>query len=211
MLKDEFYHDLIDSLAAALDAKDFYTAGHSTRVGDMSYKLGKHLKLDEGKLEILHIAAHLHDIGKIGIPDRILNKRGKLTDTEWNKMKEHCSIGYNILSKSKSLSYIAEIVLHHHEKFNGTGYPSCFKGYNIPFESRIIAVCDSIDAMKSIRPYKKVMNDTECINELIRNSSIMYDPDIISCLLLNWKDIVIDTYTNYNNSNKCILDSSFMH
>ena len=80
MLENDFYHDLIDSLAAALDAKDYYTAGHSTRVGDMSYLLGKFLNLDSRKLEILHIAGHLHDIGKIGIPDSILNKSGKLTN-----------------------------------------------------------------------------------------------------------------------------------
>ncbi|WP_294406814.1 HD-GYP domain-containing protein [uncultured Clostridium sp.] len=197
MLQNEFYHDLIDSLAAALDAKDMYTAGHSTRVGDMSYKLGECLKLDPLKLQMLHIAAHLHDIGKIGIPDNILNKHGKLTDNEWEIMKNHCTIGYNILSKSKSLSYIVQIVLHHHERYDGHGYPLHKKGSDIPYESRIIAVCDSIDAMKSKRPYKNfVMNDIQCRNELIRNSSIMYDPEVVNCVLINWNHIVCDTYSS---------------
>jgi len=208
MLKNDFYHDLIASLAAALDAKDYYTSGHSTRVGDMSYNLGKFLNLDSNKLEILHIAAHLHDIGKIGIPDKILNKKGTLTDEEWCIMKSHCAIGYNILSKSQSLLYIAKIVLHHHEKFNGTGYPSGLKSEDIPYESRIIAVCDSIDAMKSIRPYKKVMNDKECINELIINKSIMYDPKIVDCLLEHWNDIVTVIYENKLN---CFCNSIFFN
>lgn len=197
MIQNEFYHDLIESLAAALDAKDIYTAGHSTRVGDMSYKLGTYLKLGPARLEILHIAAHLHDIGKIGIPDRILNKRGKLTDDEWAVMKEHCSIGYNILSKSKSLAYISKIVLHHHERYDGKGYPLHKKDIEIPYESRIIAVCDSIDAMKSKRPYKPVMNDDQCRKELMNNSLIMYDPQIIECVLANWDDIVTDTYKDF--------------
>lgn len=200
MVENNFYHDLIDSLAAALDAKDYSTAGHSTRVGDMSYKLGKFLNLSPQKLEVLHIAAHLHDIGKIGIPDSILNKNGKLINEEWNTMKKHSDIGYNILRKSQNLSYISKIVLHHHEKFDGTGYPSCLKSNDIPFESRIIAVCDSIDAMKSERSYKKVMNDKECIDELIKNKYIMYDPEIIDLLLCHWDDIVTDTYNKYNMS-----------
>ncbi|HCW52213.1 MAG TPA: phosphohydrolase [Clostridium sp.] len=196
MIENNFYHDLIDSLTAALVAKDYYTAGHSTRVGDMSYKLGKFLNLDSQRLEILHIAGHLHDIGKIGIPDNILHKKGKLTNEEWNIMKKHSSIGYNILRKSQSLSYISKIVLHHHEKFDGTGYPSSLKGKDIPYESRIIAACDSIDAMKSIRPYKRIMTDDECIQELVKNKSIMYDPEIIDCLLYHWDDIVTITYAN---------------
>ena len=200
MLEKEFYHDLIESLAAALDAKDLYTAGHSTRVGDMSHKLGMYLKLDDRKLEILHIAAHLHDIGKIGIPDKILNKTGKLTDDEWEIMKQHSSIGFNILSKSKSLSYISKIVLHHHERYDGKGYPMHIKSNDIPYESRIIAVCDSIDAMKSKRTYKNTMSDCQCKTELINNSNLMYDPEIIECVLLHWDDIVTDTYNNFQSS-----------
>ena len=202
MLDKEFYHDLIDSLAAALDAKDIYTAGHSTRVGDMSYKLGMRLKLDGKKLEILHIAAHLHDIGKIGIPDRILNKTGKLTDEGWEIMKQHSSIGFTILSKSKSLSYISKIVLHHHERYDGNGYPMHIKSNDIPYESRIIAVCDSIDAMKSKRTYKNTMTDSQCKTELINNSALMYDPEIIQCVLSHWDYIVSDTYNDFDSHRK---------
>lgn len=191
-LNNESYHDIIDVISAALDAKDFYTAGHSTRVGDMCYKLGSCLGMTPNQLEILHIAGHLHDIGKIGIPDHILNKQGSLTEEEYNIMKTHSIIGYNILNKSKNLSYIAKIILHHHERYDGTGYPHHLKGKDIPLESRIIALCDSIDAMKSNRSYRSQMSDSECKKEIIINLSIMYDPEIASCLLDNWNKIILD-------------------
>ena len=137
---DIIYHDIIDCLTAALDAKDIYTAGHSTRVADTSCALGSLLGLKERDLECLHIAAHLHDIGKIGVPDHIIHKNGRLTENEWILMKEHSLIGYNILEKADSLKSIAQIILHHHENYDGSGYPQKLKGEEIPFNSRVIAV-----------------------------------------------------------------------
>ncbi len=188
------YHDIIESMAAALDAKDIYTAGHSTRVGNMAYKLGAFLGMTEEELEILHIAGHLHDIGKIGVPDSVLNKRGKLDSSEWELMKKHPRIGYNILSKVKSLDEISNIVLHHHERWDGKGYPDGLCKEEIPMSSRIIAVCDSIDAMRSDRLYRKLISDNECLQEIIKNKEIMYDKNIVNCIVKNWNEIVVEQY-----------------
>ncbi|AJH01537.1 MULTISPECIES: HD-GYP domain-containing protein [Clostridium] len=189
LFSSEVYHDIIESMVAALDAKDIYTAGHSTRVGNMANKLGMYLGIQNEELEILHIAGHLHDIGKIGVPDSVLNKRGKLDLQEWELMKKHPEIGYKILSKVKSLDIISKIVLHHHERWDGRGYPNGLCKEEIPLGSRIIAVCDSIDAMKSNRPYRKLISDEECKNEIIKNKGIMYDPEIVDCIIKNWGEI----------------------
>ncbi|AGF57654.1 HD-GYP domain-containing protein (c-di-GMP phosphodiesterase class II) [Clostridium saccharoperbutylacetonicum] len=195
MLNQEMYHDIIEALAAALDAKDVYTAGHSTRVGNMAYELGKKLKLDDYTLQMIHIAGHLHDIGKIGVPDNVLNKKGKLDEHEWMQMKMHSEIGYNILKNTNSLKEIARIVLYHHEKWNGTGYPSKLSKNEIPLGSRIITLCDSIDAMRSKRPYKQVISNIDCYNEILKNKEIMYDPKITDCLIENWNVIVTPQYS----------------
>ncbi|WP_160691740.1 HD-GYP domain-containing protein [Clostridium sp. C2-6-12] len=191
----ELYHDIIESLAAALDAKDVYTSGHSTRVGNMAYDLGIKLGIDEHNLHMIHIAGHLHDIGKIGVPDNILKKEGKLNSEEWKLMQSHSEIGYNILKKANSLRDISHIVLYHHEKWNGTGYPRGLKNEEIPIGSRIIALCDSIDAMRSNRPYRKIVSNNECYMEIIKNKGIMYDPEITDCLIDNWNNIVLPHYS----------------
>jgi putative nucleotidyltransferase with HDIG domain len=189
----EMYHDIIESLAAALDAKDVYTAGHSTQVGNMAFHLAKKLLIDDYTLQMVHIAGHLHDIGKIGVPDNILNKKGKLNFDEWELMKKHPEIGCNILKKTSSLKEISSIVLHHHEKWNGTGYPYGLSKEEIPLGSRIIAICDSIDAMRSERAYKKVIGNAQCYNEIVTNKGIMYDPNITDCIIKNW-DIIVAPY-----------------
>lgn len=194
----EVYHDIIESMAAALDAKDIYTAGHSTRVGNMANKLGIYLGIKDDDLEVLHIAGHLHDIGKIGVPDNILNKNGRLDFEEWELMKKHPEIGYNILSKVKSLEDISYIVLHHHERWDGKGYPNGLCEEKIPLGARIIAVCDSIDAMQSDRPYRKLISDFECRQEIIKNTGIMYDPRIVDCIIENWNEIVVEYYKKTN-------------
>jgi putative nucleotidyltransferase with HDIG domain len=191
----EICHDIIESLAAALDAKDVYTSGHSTRVGNMAYDLGKLLQLNEHNLQMIHIAGHLHDIGKIGVPDNILNKRDKLSPSEWELMKNHSEIGFNILKKANSLKEISHIVLHHHEKWNGSGYPSGLTKEKIPLGSRILAVCDSIDAMRSNRPYRKIITNKDCYNEILTNKEIMYDPKITDCIIENWTNIVVPYYS----------------
>ena len=190
----DIYHDIIKSMVAALEAKDLYTSGHSTRVADMAYNLGKVLGMTKEELKFIHIAGDLHDIGKIGVPDNVLNKPGKLESDEWELMKKHCDIGYNILSKASTFKDISEIVLYHHERWDGKGYPKGLKEEEIPFASRILAVCDSIDAMKSDRPYRKSISDEICRNEISKNQGIMYDSKIAECMLENWDDIVNKLY-----------------
>lgn len=175
----ELYHDIIESLVTALEAKDIYTSGHSERVAAMSYALAKAFGIRGSELEDIHIAAHLHDIGKIGVPDRVLNKEGKLLPHEWEYIKMHPKTGFNILSKSKKLKAISKIVLYHHERWDGKGYPEGIAGTYIPLGSRVIAICDSIDAMTSDRPYRKAMSFEKCIAEIIINKGIMFDPVIV--------------------------------
>ena len=181
----EIYHDIIESLVAALEAKDNYTSGHSERVAFMAYKLSKGLGIKGVELEDIHIAAHLHDIGKIGVPDKILNKNRKLLPHEWEYIKMHPRIGFDILNKSKKLKYISKIVLYHHERWDGRGYPQGLSGIAIPLGSRIIAVCDSIDAMTYDRPYRKAMSFEECINEIISNVGLMFDPVVVQYIVDN--------------------------
>lgn len=190
----EFYHDIIDSMIIALESRDLYTAGHSERVSNMAYMMCELLGLDESSKEIIHIAAHLHDIGKIGIQDAILNKKEKLTDEEWTLLEKHSEIGYNILSKSKLLKEVAQIVLCHHERWDGKGYPNMLKDEAIPYGSRIIAICDSIDAMKIDRPYRKALDNDTCKEEIKKNIGIMYDPTLAQCTIENWDIILKDTY-----------------
>ncbi|AKN32156.1 phosphohydrolase [Clostridium carboxidivorans P7] len=185
----EIYHDIIESLVTALEAKDFYTRGHSERVAFMAYELSKKLGIEGNELENIHMAAHLHDIGKIGVPDDILNKNEKLSEDEWKHIKMHPKIGFDILNKSNKLKHIAKIVLHHHEKWNGCGYPNKLAKLEIPLGSRIIAVCDSIDAMTSIRPYRKTMDFEQCMEEIVINKNIMYDPVIVDFIENNIKFI----------------------
>lgn len=188
------YYDVVECLVAALAAKDRYTASHSKRVADTCYKLGSYLNLNYGDLELLHISAYLHDIGKIGLSDYIIHKKERLTNDEWKLIKEHPKIGYDILSKSQWLKPIAEIILYHHENYDGTGYPFKLKGNSINFISRIIAVCDSIDAMLTNRPYRKRLTYECCKQEIVRNKSRKYDPVIVDCLIRNWDSIIVNYY-----------------
>ena len=183
------YHEIIECIASALDAKDSYTAGHSQRVSDMSMKVCELIGLKQEDTEKIHIAAHLHDIGKIGIPDAVLNKQSKLNDEEWETMKKHPQIGAQILSKSHHLNELKGIVLHHHERYDGKGYPDGLKGEKIPLGSRVIAICDSIDAMSSSRSYRKAHDLQYCYDEIEKNKGIMYDPIIAEYVLLHWKEI----------------------
>lgn len=181
------FHDIIECLAAALEAKDLYTSGHSSRVGDMSYDLGRAMGLKGSELENLHIAAHLHDIGKMGISEVILNKKGKLLPHEFAQIKTHPEIGYKILAKSKGLQSIAEVVLHHHERWDGKGYPGGLREDKIPLGSRIIAVADSVDAITSIRPYRKAMSWEECREEILINKGLQFDPVAVEASEKQWE------------------------
>ncbi|ADY56972.1 metal dependent phosphohydrolase [Syntrophobotulus glycolicus DSM 8271] len=178
-IEKDALHDAIECLTTALEVSDSYTSGHSTRVADMTQDIARNLGMRGIRLKNIHLAAHLHDIGKLGIPEHILNKEEKLLPYEWEQIKRHPEIGYNILNKSKRLHQIAEIVLYHHERWDGRGYPEGIKQERIPVGSRIIAVADSIDAMTSQRPYREAMSWEECRKELMVNQGIQFDPIIV--------------------------------
>ncbi len=192
MTQTGVYHDLVAGIVAALEAKDHFTADHSLRVSDMTERACQLLGLTDGQTETIHLAAHVHDIGKIGVPDAVLQKPGALNDEEWQLIRRHPSIGAEILRKYDGLSEIADIVLHHHERWDGKGYPDGLARDGIPFGSRIIAVCDSIDAMMSQRSYRKSLSADDCRKEILANSGIMYDPDIVKVIRHEWNALTAD-------------------
>jgi putative nucleotidyltransferase with HDIG domain len=183
----EFFHDIIECLIAALEAKDAYTSGHSSRVADMTLDLAHTLELKGVDFEKVHIAAHLHDIGKVGIAENILNKPEKLLAHEWAQIQAHPVVGYNILSKSRRLYKIAKIVLHHHERWDGRGYPQGLQRNQIPLGSRIIAVADAVDAMTTDRPYRKPLSWEGCYNELRINKEKQFDPLVVEAAAQLWE------------------------
>jgi HD-GYP domain-containing protein (c-di-GMP phosphodiesterase class II) len=184
------YHDLISAIVAAMEARDRYTASHSRRVSDMSEAICRLLCLPGELTDKIHIAADLHDIGKLGITDSVLMREGPLNEDEWERMKQHPIIGYDILRKVTSFHDIAILVRHHHERWDGHGYPDGITGLDIPLGSRIIAIADSIDAMMSDRLYRKKMSPEACQNELARSCGIMYDPLIVELALAHWDSIM---------------------
>ena len=184
------FHEIIGCITSALEERDYYTEGHSQRVSDMVLALTKRMGFSKDEVMLFHFSAHLHDIGKIGIPDAILRKNGRLTDAEFAVIKQHPEIGARILRKSPAFAEIAEIVLHHHERFDGIGYPDGISGYNIPLGSRLIAVCDSIDAMMTTRSYRKAFSEQDCYEEIKRCSGTRYDPDVVDAVMTHWKELM---------------------
>jgi putative two-component system response regulator len=181
--KKEVFLQTIDALAYAIDAKDPYTHGHSRRVSLLSENLGRQLGLSESECEKIRIAAVLHDIGKIGIPESILQKPSRLTPEEFKIINTHPEIGHRILSTVAELSQVSHCILHHHERFDGNGYPSGLCGHEIPYPSRVIAVCDTYDAMTSDRVYRKGLGHAAAIEEIARCSGKQFDPDCVQKFL----------------------------
>lgn len=199
---NELYHEFVECISSALDARDPYTGDHSRRVSDTATLLAKMLGLSDDEIQEIHIAAHLHDIGKIGIPDSVLLKPGRPDDEEWKMMKRHPQIGADILAKSPRFSRISAIILHHHERYDGKGYPFGAKEQEIPLGSRIIAVCDSIDAMASARAYRKALPLDTVYEEIEKNIGLMYDPDVAKKLLDN-RSIIEEVYGHKELCGEC--------
>lgn len=170
---------LISSMQTTLYERSHETKEHSVRLAVLSKKIGEVLKLSQNKLDELELLAMLHDIGKIGIDDSILNKPGKLTDAEWEQMKRHPEIGYRIAASSPELVSIANYILSHHEHWDGLGYPRGLKGEDIPIQSRIVAVVDAYDAMTNDRPYRKRLSNEFALEEIKSNSGKQFDPKIV--------------------------------
>lgn len=181
--REDMLLSTITVLVNALEAKDKYTSGHSSEVESLTLEIAKELKLPEKEIFSIVIAATLHDIGKIGIPDQVLHKQDKLTEEEWSLIKEHPSIGAAIIAGIPSLQGIAQIVMHHHARWDGKGYPESISGTDIPIGARIIAVADSFQAMISDRPYRKGMPIIDALAEIKRCEGAQFDPDIVDAFL----------------------------
>jgi diguanylate cyclase (GGDEF)-like protein len=169
----------VKTFMKALEAKDYISEGHVTRMEKLAVRIGESLMLHQDQLDRLILLTKFHDIGKIGIPDRILKKPDKLTEDEWKVMKTHSAIGERISLESTEIKDIAPLILHHHEKWDGSGYPSGLKKENIPVECRILAIVDSFDAMTNDRPYSKARDEAEAIQEIVACSGTYYDPKMV--------------------------------
>ena len=177
------YLDTIRALAAAIDAKDPYTKGHSERVAETSIALAQELNLSGRDIENIEYTALLHDIGKIGIKDKILSKKSSLTDQEFDKIKEHTVMGAKIIEPVDFLKSSYKAIYHHHEKYDGKGYPDGIKSEDIPILARIIAVADAYDAMGSDRPYRKKLSKDKIMKELTEQSGKQFDPEVVKALI----------------------------
>jgi len=167
---------VICAMNQLLDLKDLNTGVHSTRLAEWAVRIGRDLGLDDECLRDLEAAAILHDIGKIGVPDAILRKPAKLTDEEYAVIKKHPEYGWAVLRAVPGFERVSLFVLHHHEAFNGTGYPAGLRGDEIPIGSRIVSVMDSFDAMVSSRPYRKGLPLDEAIRRLEADMGKQFDP-----------------------------------
>jgi len=166
-----------------LDLKDLNTGLHSTRLAEWGMRVGQELGLEESELKNLEVAALLHDIGKVGIPDAILRKPGRLDADEYALMKKHPEYGWAVLRMLPGFERAALDILHHHENFNGTGYPAGLKELEIPVVSRIVSVIDAFDAMVSSRPYRVGLPHEEAVRRLIESSGTQFDPAVVRCFI----------------------------
>ncbi len=173
----------VESLAAAVDAKDLYTGSHIDRVEAYARALIEILDPDLAEDEALLWGFRLHDVGKIGIPDRVLLKEGPLDDDEWDIMKRHPEIGAQIIAAAPFLQGARDVVLHHHERWDGRGYPFGLQGNGIPFSARAFTIIDAFDAMTSTRPYRKAMSVEQAIEEVVRNQGRQFDPEMVEAFL----------------------------
>lgn len=176
------YLETIQALASAIEAKDPYTKGHSERVAKLAVAIAEELKMDNDLISNLHYAALLHDIGKIGIPEPILNKPCKLSEEEFAKIKVHPELGANIVKKVDFLLQASFFIRYHHERLSGSGYPEGLKGEEIPLGAQIIAVADVFDALTTDRPYRKAMTVEEALMEIEQASGVDFRPDVVRAL-----------------------------
>ena len=196
----EMGNETILSIARTVDAKDSNTSQHSFRVSEYSVAIARRLNFSEEKCENLRKMALLHDIGKIGIPDAILNKPAKLTDEEYEIMKSHVIRGGEILKDFTMIENVQVGALYHHEKYDGTGYCHGLKGEEIPLEARIIGIADAFDAMTANRVYRKQLDINFVISELKRCSGTQFDPKLVEIMLSLIEDGTIDVQRLYEKS-----------
>lgn len=180
---EQMFEGMTQSLVSALDAKDAYTCGHSSRVSDLAVELALRLGFDDDGVNRIRMAGILHDIGKIGVEDSVLRKPGKLTAMEFEQIKQHPVLGYEILSGIRPFRKILPAVRHHHETWDGTGYPDGLVGEMIPRDAQILAVADAFDAMTSDRPYRKGMPLERVIEIFRQGRGTQWSSDVVDVLL----------------------------
>jgi putative nucleotidyltransferase with HDIG domain len=208
---NDVYEQLLLALGTALDLRDSRTAGHSRRVCTYSLEIAQRLSCTQAELKLLRQGALLHDIGKLAIPDAILWKPGPLTPEEWTIMKTHVEAGYEMVRSLELLSPVAELILAHHERYDGTGYPRGLKGDEIPLCARIFAVADALDAMTTVRPYQDSIPIALAVEEIRRNAGKSYDPQVVEAFLaipLETLDFVQHVYhTQAGSASGCLRKS----
>jgi HD-GYP domain-containing protein (c-di-GMP phosphodiesterase class II) len=182
------YVSTLGALASLLETKDRLTETHSLRGVRYAMELGRGAGLSKQEMTELEYGALLHDIGKIGIADIILKKTGPLTEEEWQVMRQHPTIGYNVLKSLEFLQNSLPVVLHHQERFDGRGYPNGLKGEQIPLLARIFAIADSFDAMTSDRPYRHAMREEVALQEIRRNAGAQFDPRLVEIFIKLWEE-----------------------
>ncbi len=187
----QIYTETIRVMADVMDSRSRYTRGHSERVRRYCELMGQRLYISDEEMKMLNTAATLHDIGRMDVEQTIWDKPGKLTDTEFEAVKSHAVAGEKMLSPIPFLNKIAEIIRHHHEKYDGTGYPDCISGENIPLTARILAVADSFDAMTSERSYRERIDPDTAIEELKSLSGTQFDPMVIEAFVSIWKKMYV--------------------
>jgi HD-GYP domain-containing protein (c-di-GMP phosphodiesterase class II) len=176
------------SLISLIDLRDRYTGGHSARVAGYVRNIAVHMCLPEEETEDIVLAASLHDIGKIGVPDHVLLKEGKLTDEEFEWIRKHPEWGWMAVRNVEGFQHPSLLLLHHHERLDGNGYPGKLKGSQIPLGSRLITVADSFDAMTTNRPYRGARTSDEAIRELQRCAGTQFDPEVVNAFCASMPD-----------------------
>jgi hypothetical protein len=182
-IEESPFDRLFRVLGSALDLRDDETAGHSRRVVSYCLEVGRAAGCSADELRQIARGAYVHDIGKIAIPDAILRKRGKLTTEEFEVMETHTWIGYNMMSEAPPLAEVADMILAHHERWDGSGYPRGLRGESIPVEARVFAIADTLDAMTTDRPYRKALPLSVAWAEINRESGRQFDPEIVEAFL----------------------------
>lgn len=170
------YYNTITAIVKTIEARDSYTCGHSERVTSYAIRIAKSINLSKDEIELLLFSGRLHDIGKIAVPDFILKKKTFLTSQEMAEIQTHPVKGVEMITNLKFLNKCIPLILHHHERYDGKGYPDSLKGDKIPLLARILSIADAFDAMTSERPYRRALNIDEAIEEIERNSQTQFDP-----------------------------------